>query len=342
VSNAFSLFRQRTPGSFKSPPGGINAARTIRTRRQRLPAFYDTVKGGDFVRASQCVSLRASFQQHHHQCCQGVPCARVTGGLLITAPSWRAGPEPSTAAGQTGQQFFWEPIRRFAAEWPRKSARCSADGNAGLGRGRRRGRGNRGKKPGKPIIERTGCVSVGHRRYSNVFIFRPTLGCNGDGDVQAYNAARFSPTPATPGPSDMHSCFWRSQSKLTLMSESLRNDGACGCQRKGGHASSIDIPESERDYFLERKYPPDPARPVVTDLLRHVMRHHVRQDFQMLGTFRSRNSRARSPECPMRARVSPLFLWHPHAAVITQGLGHQGQLRLVISRNRNACRMTWV
>jgi len=105
--------------------------------------FYTRSKAATFVRARpMCIASR-KFQQHHRSVrAKGCRLRASTGGFSITAPSVaRSCPEPSMRAARPAATSFGSLSGALAAEWPRQSADVPEDGDAGLGRGRRRGRG---------------------------------------------------------------------------------------------------------------------------------------------------------------------------------------------------------
>ena len=245
--------------------GGINAAKNYRNDGdsiQRL--FYDTVKGGDYrSRESNVYRLAQVSVEIIDQCvAQGVPFAREYGGLLDTRSF--GGVQVSRtfyARGQTGQQLLlgaYQALeRQVAAGTVEMFTRHEMleliviDGVA-------RGIVARDMVTGEIETHTADAVVLASGGYGNVFFLSTNAkGCN---VTATWRAHRKGALFANPCYTQIHpTCIPQSgehQSKLTLMSESLRNDGRVWVPvAKGDTRSPGDIPEDERDYYLERRYP---------------------------------------------------------------------------------------
>jgi succinate dehydrogenase / fumarate reductase flavoprotein subunit len=245
--------------------GGINAAKNYRNDGdsvQRL--FYDTIKGGDFrSRESNVYRLAQVSTQIIDQCvAQGVPFAREYGGLLDNRSF--GGVQVSRtfyARGQTGQQLL---IGAYQA-----LSRQIDAGNVEMHPrtemldlividGRARGIVARNLITGEIRTHLADAVVLATGGYGNVFYL--TTNAKGSNATAIWRAHRRGAFLANPCYTQIHpTCIPRTgehQSKLTLMSESLRNDGRIWVPAKKGDTRSPDqIPEDERDYYLERMYP---------------------------------------------------------------------------------------
>ncbi|MEV0399871.1 fumarate reductase/succinate dehydrogenase flavoprotein subunit [Actinoallomurus sp. NPDC050550] len=245
--------------------GGINAAKNYRNDGdsiQRL--FYDTVKGGDYrSRESNVYRLAQVSVEIIDQCvAQGVPFARDYGGLLDTRSF--GGVQVSRtfyARGQTGQQLLlgaYQALeRQVAAGTVEMFARhemlelIMVDGVA-------RGIIARDMVTGEIETHTADAVVLASGGYGNVFFLSTNAkGCN---VTATWRAHRKGALFANPCYTQIHpTCIPQSgehQSKLTLMSESLRNDGRVWVPvKKDDTRKPADIPEDERDYYLERIYP---------------------------------------------------------------------------------------
>ncbi len=245
--------------------GGINAAKNYRNDGDSIHRlFYDTVKGGDFrARESNVYRLAQVSVNIIDQCvAQGVPFAREYGGLLDNRSF--GGTQVSRtfyARGQTGQQLllgaYQAMERQIAAGTIEMHARHEMLELIVID-GRARGIVVRDLVTGEISTDVADAVVLASGGYGNVFFLSTNAkGCN---VTATWRAHRQGALFANPCYTQIHpTCIPESgthQSKLTLMSESLRNDGrvwvplAAGDQRAPG-----DIPESERDYYLERIYP---------------------------------------------------------------------------------------
>jgi succinate dehydrogenase / fumarate reductase flavoprotein subunit len=245
--------------------GGINAAKNYQNDGdsvQRL--FYDTIKGGDFrAREANVYRLAQVSASIIDQCvAQGVPFAREYGGLLANRSFGGAQVSRTFyARGQTGQQLLlgaYQALSRQTAcgavkMFPRTEMLdlVTIDGHA-------RGIIVRDLVSGEVSAHAADSVVLATGGYSNVFYLSTNAkGCNTTAIWRAYKKGA---AMANPCYTQIHpTCIPVSgehQSKLTLMSESLRNDGRVWVPKKAGETRPArDIPEAERDYYLERKYP---------------------------------------------------------------------------------------
>ncbi|MGP8200011.1 MAG: fumarate reductase/succinate dehydrogenase flavoprotein subunit [Limisphaerales bacterium] len=245
--------------------GGINAAKNYQNDGdsvQRL--FYDTIKGGDFrAREANVYRLAQVSASIIDQCvAQGVPFAREYGGLLANRSFGGAQVSRTFyARGQTGQQLLlgaYQALCRQIASgavkmFPRTEMLdlVTIDGHA-------RGIIVRDLVSGEVSAHAADAVVLATGGYSNVFYLSTNAkGCNTTAIWRAYKKGA---ALANPCYTQIHpTCIPVSgehQSKLTLMSESLRNDGRVWVPKKAGETRlARDIPEAERDYYLERKYP---------------------------------------------------------------------------------------
>ncbi|WP_443046113.1 fumarate reductase/succinate dehydrogenase flavoprotein subunit [Streptomyces sp. NBC_00335] len=245
--------------------GGINAAKNYRNDGDSVHRlFYDTVKGGDFrARESNVHRLAQISVEIIDQCvAQGVPFAREYGGLLDTRSF--GGVQVSRtfyARGQTGQQLllgaYQALSRQIAAGNVEMHARTemldliTVDGVA-------RGIVARDLVTGKIDTYYADAVVLASGGYGNVF-YLSTNAMNSNATA-VWRAHRRGAYFANPCFTQIHpTCIPRTgdhQSKLTLMSESLRNDGRIWVPKaKGDNRPAAEIPEAERDYYLERIYP---------------------------------------------------------------------------------------
>ena len=245
--------------------GGINAAKNYRYDGDSVfRLFYDTVKGGDYrAREANVYRLAQVSVNIIDQCvAQGVPFAREYGGLLDTR-SFGGAQVARTfyARGQTGQQLLLGAYQALERQ-------------IGLGQvtmhprtemldvvvidGRARGIIVRDMVTGKISSHLGDAVVLTPGGYANVFYLSTNAkGTNATAIWRAYKRGAFFANPCF---TQIHpTCIPPSgehQSKLTLMSESLRNDGRVWAPRgKGDTRSASNIPESERYYFLEERYP---------------------------------------------------------------------------------------
>src|SRR5688572_196815 len=245
--------------------GGINAAKNYQNDGDSIyRLFYDTIKGGDFrARESNVYRLAQVSVNIIDQCvAQGVPFAREYGGLLANRSFGGAQVSRTFyARGQTGQQLLLGAYQALSRQiglgtvkmFPRTEMLdiVVIDGHA-------KGIVVRDLVTGEITSHAGDAVVLATGGYGNVFFLSTNAkGCNVTATWRAYKkGAAF----ANPCYTQIHpTCIPVSgdhQSKLTLMSESLRNDGRVWVpKQKGDQRSPDQIPESERDYFLERKYP---------------------------------------------------------------------------------------
>jgi succinate dehydrogenase / fumarate reductase flavoprotein subunit len=245
--------------------GGINAAKNYRNDGDSIyRLFYDTVKGGDYrAREANVYRLAQISVNIIDQCvAQGVPFAREYGGLLDNRSFGGAQVSRTFyARGQTGQQLllgaYQALARQIAAGKVEMYSRTEMLDLVMINE-RARGIVTRNMITGKVESHLGDAVVLASGGYGNVFYLSTNAkGCNTTAIWRAHRKGAFFGNPCFtqihPTCIPVHGDY---QSKLTLMSESLRNDGRVWVPKKPGdtrHASQI--PESERDYFLERRYP---------------------------------------------------------------------------------------
>ena len=252
--------------------GGINAAKNYQNDGDAVyRLFYDTIKGGDYrAREANVYRLAEVSAAIIDQClAQGVPFAREYGGMLVNRSF--GGVQVSRtfyAKGQTGQQLLLGAYSSLMKEVNNGTVelhtRTEMEDIVVID-GRARGIIAKNLVTGK--LERYAghavCLATGG--YGNAyFLSTNAMGCNATAAVQAYRKGAYFANP----------CFVQihptcipvhgdKQSKLTLMSESLRNDGRIWVPKKiedakklqSGELQGRDIPEEDRDYYLERRYP---------------------------------------------------------------------------------------
>ncbi len=252
--------------------GGINAAKNYQNDGDSVyRLFYDTVKGGDYrAREANVYRLAEVSASIIDQCvAQGVPFAREYGGMLANRSFGGAQVSRTFyAKGQTGQQLLLGAYSSLMKEVNRGSVSLYTryemedvvivDGKA---------RGIIAKNLVTGELERftASAVVIATGGYGNAyFLSTNAMGCNCTAAIQCYRkGAAF----ANPSYVQIHpTCIpvhGDNQSKLTLMSESLRNDGRIWVPKKledakklqAGEIKGSDIPEEDRDYYLERRYP---------------------------------------------------------------------------------------
>jgi succinate dehydrogenase / fumarate reductase flavoprotein subunit len=245
--------------------GGINAAKNYRNDGDSIyRLFYDTVKGGDFrSRESNVYRLAQISVNIIDQCvAQGVPFAREYSGYLDTRSFGGAQVSRTFyARGQTGQQLLLGAYQALERQ-------------IGLGQvemhprtemldlividGKARGIVTRDLLTGKIESHIADAVVLGSGGYGNIYYL--STNAKGSNATAIWRAHKRGAYFANPCFTQIHpTCIPVSgeyQSKLTLMSESLRNDGRVWVPLKKGDARPpAEIPEDERDYYLERKYP---------------------------------------------------------------------------------------
>ena len=245
--------------------GGINAAKNYQgdgDSVQRL--FYDTIKGGDFrSREANVYRLAEVSTNIIDQCvAQGVPFAREYGGLLANRSFGGALVSRTFyARGQTGQQLLlgaYQALERQIAAGKVKMFPRTEMLDLVVQDDKASGIVVRNLVTGKIETHAAHAVVLGSGGYGNVFYL--STNAKGSNVTATYRAHKRGAGFANPCFTQIHpTCIPVSgdyQSKLTLMSESLRNDGRVWApSRAGDKRRPDDIPETERDYYLERKYP---------------------------------------------------------------------------------------
>ena len=252
--------------------GGINAAKNYQNDNDSVyRLFYDTIKGGDYrAREANVYRLAEVSNLIIDQCvAQGVPFAREYGGLLANRSFGGAQVSRTFyARGQTGQQLLlgaYAALNRQIAAGTVKSYPRYEMLDVVLINGEAKGIIARNLVTGK--IERFGAhaVVIATGGYGNAyFLSTNAMNSNGSAAWQCYKKGAFFANPCF---AQIHpTCIpvhGDQQSKLTLMSESLRNDGRIWVPKKiedakalqAGTKRGVDIPEEDRDYYLERRYP---------------------------------------------------------------------------------------
>ena len=246
--------------------GGINAAKNYQNDGDSIyRLFYDTIKGGDFrARESNVYRLAQVSVNIIDQCvAQGVPFAREYGGLLANRSFGGAQVSRTFyARGQTGQQLLLGAYQALCRQiglgavemFPRTEMLdvVVIDGHA-------KGIVVRNLVTGEISSHASDAVVLATGGYGNVFFLSTNAkGCNVSATWRAYKKGAFFANPCY---TQIHpTCIPVSgehQSKLTLMSESLRNDGRVWVPRRKEDCLKAPntIPEADRDYYLERKYP---------------------------------------------------------------------------------------
>lgn len=245
--------------------GGINAAKNYQNDGDTIyRLFYDTIKGGDFRSREANVFRLAQLSVNIIDQCvaQGVPFARDYGGLLDNR-SFGGSQVSRTfyARGQTGQQLLlgsYQAMMRQVAQGRVKLYPRTDMLDLVLMNGQAKGIIVRDLVSGEISSVAADAVILATGGYSNVFFLSTNAkGCNVSAIYRAYKKGALFANPCF---TQIHpTCIPVSgdyQSKLTLMSESLRNDGRIWVPKNAGDTRHPnDIPEDERDYFLERKYP---------------------------------------------------------------------------------------
>ena len=252
--------------------GGINAAKNYQNDGDSVyRLFYDTIKGGDYrAREANVYRLAEVSNNIIDQCvAQGVPFAREYGGLLANRSFGGAQVSRTFyAKGQTGQQLLlgaYSSLNRQVQKGMVKQYTRYEMLDVVIIDGRARGIIARNLVTGE--IERFAAhaVVIATGGYGNVyFLSTNAMGSNGSAAIQCYRKGAYFANPAYaqihPTCIPVHGEF---QSKLTLMSESLRNDGRIWVPKKKEDAEAIragklkptQIKEEDRDYYLERRYP---------------------------------------------------------------------------------------
>jgi len=245
--------------------GGINAAKNYQNDGDSVfRLFYDTIKGGDFrSREANVYRLAEISLEIIDQCvAQGVPFAREYGGLLANRSF--GGVQVSRtfyARGQTGQQLLLGAYQALAHEIAAGSVQMFPRTemlDLVLVNGHAKGIVVRNLLTGEINAHAADAVILATGGYGNVFYLSTNAkGCNVTATWRAHKRGALFANPCF---TQIHpTCIPVSgayQAKLTLMSESLRNDGRVWVpKQKGDPRPPGQIPESERDYYLERKYP---------------------------------------------------------------------------------------
>ncbi|QBA64023.1 fumarate reductase/succinate dehydrogenase flavoprotein subunit [Muriicola soli] len=245
--------------------GGINAAKNYQHDGDSVwRMFFDTLKGGDFrsreANTYRLAELSAPLIDHFTQ--QGVPFAREYGGVLVNRSFGGVQVQRTFyARGQTGQQLllaaYSQLYKMIRAKKVRMHTRTEmldlvvVDGKA---------KGIIARNLVTGAIERyaADAIVLATGGYSRVFrLSTLAIGCNGSAIWKAHKRGALF---AAPSFTQIHPTALpqssEAQSKLTLMSESLRNDGRIWVPKdKNDNRKANDIPEEERDYYLERRYP---------------------------------------------------------------------------------------
>ncbi|MFM8808936.1 MAG: succinate dehydrogenase (quinone) flavoprotein subunit, partial [Chthoniobacterales bacterium] len=246
--------------------GGINAAKNYQNDGDSVDRlFMDTIKGGDFRSREANVYRLAQVSNHIIDQCvaQGVPFAREYGGMLANRSFGGAQVSRTFyARGQTGQQLllgvYSELSHQISAGTVKMYPRHEmldlvlVDGHA-------KGIITRNMVTGEIESHSADAVILASGGYGNAFYLSTNaMGCNVTATYRAYRRGALFANPCF---TQIHpTCIPVSgeyQSKLTLMSESLRNDGRVWVPKRKEDCGKkpSDIPEADRDYFLERKYP---------------------------------------------------------------------------------------
>ena len=245
--------------------GGINSAKNYQGDGDSVHRlFYDTIKGGDFRAREANVHRLAEVSRNIIDQCvaQGVPFARDYGGLLDNRSFGGAQVSRTFyARGQTGQQLLlgaYSALNREISHGTVKMYSRTEMLEVVVVDGKARGIVVRDLTTGEVTSHSAHAVILATGGYGNVFYLSTNAkGCNVTATWRAHKkGAGF----ANPCYTQIHpTCIPVSgdyQSKLTLMSESLRNDGRVWVPKKQGDTRKpSEIPEAERDYYLERKYP---------------------------------------------------------------------------------------
>ncbi len=252
--------------------GGINAAKNYRNDGDSIyRLFYDTIKGGDYrAREANVYRLAEVSNNIIDQCvAQGVPFAREYSGLLDNRSFGGAQVSRTFyARGQTGQQLLlgaYGALMRQVNEGNVKIFPRTEMLNLVIIEGKARGIITRNLISGQIERHFSHAVVLATGGYGRAFFLSTmAMGANGSAVWKAYKKGAFFANPSFvqihPTCIPVHGDF---QSKLTLMSESLRNDGRIWVPRKKEDAEALrkgikkpaDIAEEDRDYYLERRYP---------------------------------------------------------------------------------------
>ncbi len=252
--------------------GGINAAKNYPNDGDSVyRLFYDTIKGGDYrAREANVYRLAELSNNIIDQCvAQGVPFAREYGGLLANRSFGGAQVSRTFyARGQTGQQLLLGAYGALSKEIEKGTVKMYARRemmDVVLVDGRARGVIMRNLVTGELERYAAHAVVIASGGYGRVFFLSTNaMSSNGSAEWQAYKKGAMMANPCFtqihPTCIPVHGDY---QSKLTLMSESLRNDGRIWVPKdekiaerlRKGEIKAKDVAEEERDYYLERRYP---------------------------------------------------------------------------------------
>ncbi|KZS40838.1 succinate dehydrogenase [Aquimarina aggregata] len=245
--------------------GGINAAKNYQHDGDSVwRMFYDTLKGGDFrsreANTYRLAELSAPLIDHYVQ--QGVPFAREYGGVLVNRSFGGVQVQRTFyARGQTGQQLLMAAYSQLYKMVRAKKVKMfprSEMLDLVVINGKAKGIIVRDLVTGELKRYAADAVVLATGGYSRVFrLSTLAIGCNGSALWKAHKKGALF---AAPSFTQIHPTALpqssEAQSKLTLMSESLRNDGRIWVPKQQEDARKAnDIPEEERDYYLERRYP---------------------------------------------------------------------------------------
>ena len=248
--------------------GGINAAKNYQNDGDSVfRLFYDTIKGGDYRSREANVHRLAEVSNNIIDQCvaQGVPFAREYGGLLDNRSFGGAQVSRTFyARGQTGQQLLlgaYSALSRQVSKGKVTMHERSEMLDVVLVDGKARGIITRDLVTGKIESHSAHAVVLATGGYGNVFYL--STNAMGSNATAAWRAHKKGAMFANPCFTQIHpTCIpvtGDHQSKLTLMSESLRNDGRIWVPKQAINgltaADAVNIPEEERDYYLERRYP---------------------------------------------------------------------------------------
>ena len=272
--NVINLCIQDSPRRAHSiaAQGGINAAKNYQNDGDSVyRLFYDTVKGGDYrAREANVYRLAEVSNDIIDQCvAQGVPFAREYGGMLANRSFGGAQVSRTFyAKGQTGQQLLlgaYSSLSRMVNAGKVKLYTRYEMEDIVIVNGRARGIIAKNLVTGKLERFTANAVVIATGGYGNTyFLSTNAMGCNCTAAIQSYRTGAMF---ANPSYVQIHpTCIpvhGDNQSKLTLMSESLRNDGRIWVPKnledakalQAGTKNGWDIPEEDRDYYLERRYP---------------------------------------------------------------------------------------
>ncbi len=252
--------------------GGINAAKNYQNDGDSVyRLFYDTVKGGDYrAREANVYRLAEVSNNIIDQCvAQGVPFAREYGGMLANRSFGGAQVSRTFyAKGQTGQQLLLGAYSSLSKEVQKGKVKLYTRyemEDVVIINGRARGIIAKNLVTGKLERFTANAVVIATGGYGNTyFLSTNAMGCNCSAAIQCYRKGAMM---ANPSYVQIHpTCIpvhGDNQSKLTLMSESLRNDGRIWVPKniedakalQAGTKQGWEIPEQDRDYYLERRYP---------------------------------------------------------------------------------------